>query len=190
MNKVLVIFVIAGFITSCASNSGNSRARESSIRYGEITRVSRVPVPSAVPAGAIVGGFAGLVLARGSSPGRQAAAGLGGAALGGLVTSALEGDRRAYQYHVQFNNGSETEYITENGFLRAGDCVAVERRQHANLRRVSDALCEAAPRTPQIVQKRNVEAQQCHDAKDQLLDAKTEADLDAASRKVRILCQF
>ncbi len=190
MKRILVVLVLVGFLASCASNSGSSRARESSIRYGEITRVARVPVPSAVPARVIVGGFTGLVLARGSNPGRQAATGLGGAALGGLVTSALEGDRRAYQYHVRFNNGNETDYITENGFFREGDCVAIERREHANLRRVSDALCEAPPRTRQIVQKRDTEAQQCHDEKDQVLAATSEAELETASRKVRILCQF
>lgn len=190
MKRALVILVIAGFVVGCAKNSGSSRARESSIRYGEVTRVSRVPVPSAAPAGAIVGGFTGLVLARGTSPGRQAAAGLGGAALGGLVTSALEGDRRAYQYHIRFNSGAETDYITENCFFQAGDCVAVERREHANLRRVSDALCEAAPRTQQVIQKRDQEAQQCHNAKDQVLAANTDAEIDAATRKVRILCQF
>ena len=184
------MLAIAGFVVSCANNSNSSRARESSIRYGEITRVSRVPVPSAAPAGAIVGGFTGLVLARGSSPGRQAAAGLGGAAIGGLVTSALEGDRRAYQYHIRFVNGAETDYITEASFFREGDCVAVERREHANLRRVSDALCGSPPRERQVIQKRDTEAQQCHDAKDQVLAANTETELETASRKVRILCQF
>lgn len=88
-----------GFLASFASNS-SSRAREMSIRYGEVTRVSRVAVSCAATAGAVVGGFTGLVLARGASPGRQAAAGIGGAALGGLVTAALEGDRRAYRCHV------------------------------------------------------------------------------------------
>ena len=190
MKRVLVILAIAGIVAGCASNSGSSRARESSIRYGEITRVSRVPIPSAVPAGAIVGGFTGLVLARGSNPGRQAAAGIGGAVLGGLVTSALEGDRRAYQYHIRFVNGAETDYITENSFFQTGDCIAVERREHANLRRVSDALCGSPPRTRQVIEKRDTEAQQCHDAKDQVLAATTETELEAASRKVRILCQF
>ena len=80
--------------------------------------------------------------------------------------------------------------ITEASFFRTGDCVAVERRQHANLRRVSDALCGSPPRTRQVIEKRNTEAQQCHDAKDQVLAATTEAELETASRKVRILCQF
>jgi outer membrane lipoprotein SlyB len=190
MNKLVFALIVTGFLVGCASNTGSSRAREMNIRYGEVTRVSRVPVPSAAPAGAIIGGFTGLVLARGSNPGRQAAAGIGGAALGGLATAALEGDRRAYRYHIRFSNGSETDYITENSSFREGDCIAVERREHANLRRVSDALCESAPVTREVVRKRETEANQCHNAKDQVLRAVTEEEIEQAARKVRILCQY
>lgn len=178
------------FLVTCASNTDSSRAREIRIQYGEVLRVTRVPVPSAVPAGAVVGGFTGLVLSRNASPGRRVAAGVGGAALGGLVTSALEGDRRAFQYRIRFNNGTETDYITENGFLRTGDCISVERGDYANIRRVSDALCEAPPRAPDVIRKRQEEAEQCHLAKDQLLAATSDAEIEQASRKVRILCQF
>lgn len=160
------------------------------IQYGEIVRVTRVAVPSAAPAGAIVGGFTGLVVARNASPGRQVASGIGGAALGGLVTAALEGDRRAYQYRIRLNNGRETDYITENSFFRQGDCIAVERGDYANLRRVANDLCQSPPRDPDIIRKRNEEAEQCHAAKEQLLAATNDAEIEQASRKVRILCQF
>ena len=190
MKSIVAALIITSTLDNCANNSGSSRAREMNIRYGEITRVTRVPVPSAAPAGAIIGGFTGLVLARGSNPGRQAAAGIGGAALGGLATAALEGDRRAYRYHLRYSNGSETDFITENGNFREGDCISVERGQYSNLRRVSDALCESAPKAPEIVRKRETEAKQCHDAKDQVLRAMSETDIEQAARKVRILCQY
>ncbi len=190
MYKMALGFVLISMLAGCASNSGSARARQMNIRYGEVNRVSRVQTPSAVPAGAVLGGFTGLVLGRNSNPGRQAAAGVGGAVLGGLAASALEGDRRAYQYRIRYNNGSETDYITENGFFREGDCVSVERREHANLRRVSDALCESPPRTREVIQKREQEANQCHDAKDQVLEAVTQEEIEQAARKVRILCQF
>jgi len=189
MKTVISVLLLGLLLTACANNS-SSRAREINIRYGEVVRISRVPVPSAVPAGAIVGGFTGLVLARDRNPGRQVASGIAGAALGGLVTSALEGDRRAYQYHLRFVNGTETDYITENGFLQTGDCVAVERGDYANIRRVSNALCESGPRPREIQAKSTTEASQCHEAKDQLLLASTDEEIEQASRKVRILCQF
>lgn len=190
MKKLTLCLILLSLIASCASNSNSARAKPMSIRYGEVIRVSRVQTPSAVPAGAVVGGFTGLVLGRNSNPGRHAAAGVGGALLGGLATSALQGDRRAYQYRIRYNNGSETDYITENAFFREGDCVSVERRNHANLRRVSDALCESPPMVRQVVQKRETEAMQCHDAKDQVLKALTQEEVEQAARKVRILCQF
>lgn len=189
MLKSLVLLLFVAILASCASNS-SSRAREINIRYGEVTRVSRVPVPSAVPAGAVVGGFTGLILARDRNPGRQVAAGVAGAALGGLVTSALEGDRRAYQYRLRFLNGNETDYITENSFFQVGDCVAVERGDYANIRRVSNALCESGARPREIVTKSVTEANQCAEAKDQLLNARTDEEIELTSRKVRILCQF
>lgn len=190
MKKILLGLMLVSTLAACASNSGSSRAREMNIRYGEIVRVSRVSVPSVAPAGAIVGGFTGLVLARNSNPGRQAAAALGGAALGGLAAAAMQGDQRAYQYRIRFNNGSETDYITENSGFRSGDCISVERRDHANLRRVSDALCELPPRAPEIVRKRTEEAGMCHDAKEKVLAAMTQDEIEQAARKVRILCQY
>ena len=95
MNKMTVVLVLGMLLSACASDTGSASARQMNIRYGEVVRVSRVQTPSAVPAGAVLGGFTGLVLGRDSNPGRQAAAGVGGALLGGLAASALEGDRRA-----------------------------------------------------------------------------------------------
>ncbi|MBT8146472.1 MAG: hypothetical protein KJN90_06425 [Gammaproteobacteria bacterium] len=189
MRILIVIFTTMLVLTGCSSTN-SSRATQMRIQYGEIVNVTRVPIPSAAPAGAIVGGFTGLVLSQGSSPGRRVAAGVGGAALGGLAVSALEGDRRAYQYRIRLNSGSETDYITENGFFMVGDCIAIERRDHANLRRVSSALCESPPRAPEVIEKRNEEANLCHEAKEQLLRAVTDEEIERESRKVRILCQF
>lgn len=189
MSRIILFLAVAVLISACSS-SNSSRARELSIRYGEIVEVRRVPVPSAAPVGAIVGGFTGLVLSQGSSRGSRVASTVGGAALGGIAAAALEGDRRAYQYHVRFRDGRETDYITENGFLRMGDCVAVERGEYANIRRVSNALCEPGPRPPEITSRSELAASQCHEAKDQLLAADSEEEIDQATRKVRILCQF
>ncbi len=189
MVRIFTVILLASLVLACSS-SDTTRAREVRIRYGEVVEVRRVPVPSAVPAGAIVGGFTGLVLSSGSSRGSRVASTVGGAALGGIAAAALEGDRRAYQYHVRYSDGRETDYITENGFLRVGDCVAIERGDYANIRRVSNALCEPGPRPVEIVQRSELEATQCHEAKDQLLAANTEEEIDQATRKIRILCQF
>ncbi len=184
--RYFVILILVTLISACASQN---RAREVSIRYGTVTDVKRVPVPSAAPAGAIVGGFTGLMLSRNASTGSRIASTAGGAALGGLVTHALEGDRRAYQYTVRYKDGDISQFVTENGFLYPNDCVAIERGQYNNLRRVSNALCEGAKPVPP--EPSNIkEANQCLEAKEQLLSATGDENIDQASRKVRILCQF
>lgn len=187
--SIVVSMATALILGACAS-SGSSQARgyEIRIRYAEVIGVERVPLPSNAPAGAMVGGFTGLVIARDKSPGRQLATGVGGAVLGGLATKALEGDRRGYGYKLQFSNNEVSQFITEKGYLQVGDCVSVERGQYANIRRVASVLCQNGP--AKTVDDSHVrEAQQCHAAKDQLLAAATEQEIEAGSRKVSILCQ-
>jgi hypothetical protein len=159
------------------------------IRYAEVTDIDRVRLPSNAPAGAVVGGFTGLILSRNSSGNKQVASALGGAALGGLATAALEGDRLGYSYRLRFLNGTTSSFITEKGYLQTGDCVSVERGHYANIRRVAKVLCGDNPERI-VAEKTKRDAEQCHDAKEQLLAATTEAEIDAASRKVSIICQF
>lgn len=176
-------------LASCASSSGSSaRGYELRIRYAEVVGIERVRMPSAAPAGAVVGGFTGLVLSRNKSTRSQVASGVGGAALGALATRALEGERLGYSYQLRFADSSMSQFITEKGYLQRGDCVSVERGEYANIRRVAKSLCENGPST-KITQNHMRDAQQCHAAKDQLLAASTDEEIEAASRKVRIICQ-
>lgn len=177
-------------IAACASSGSTStRGYEIRVRYAEVTDIDRVRLPSAAPAGAVVGGFTGLILSRNKSTGTRVASGIGGAALGGLATRALEGDRLGYSYRLRFADGGISDFITEKGYLQIGDCVAVERGQYANVRRVASVLCENGPST-QIDRTHLQDAQQCHAAKEQLLAASSEEEIDVASRKVSILCQY
>ncbi len=189
--RMIVFFIGVGVLLlgGCASSSGGSaRGYELRIRYAEVVDVERVKMPSAAPAGAVVGGFTGLILSRNKSTGRQVASGIGGAALGGLATKALEGDRLGYSYQLQFADGNISQFITEKGYLMRGDCVSVERGEYANIRRVSKSLCENGPST-KIDRNRIRDAEQCHAAKDQLLSASSDEEIEAASRKVELLCK-
>lgn len=180
------IFLAAG----CASSgSPSARGYELRVRYAEVTHIDRVQLQSNAPAGAVVGGFTGLVLSRKSSGRKQVASGIGGAVLGGLATAALEGDRLGYSYRLRYANGDRSNFITEKGYLQVGDCVAVERGEYANIRRVASVLC--AGEQPVAAHQKHVrDAEQCHKAKEQLLAASTEEEIAAASRKVSILCEF
>ena len=182
--------VISCLIVGCASSgSPSSRGYEIRVRYAEVTEIERVKLPSNAPAGAVVGGFTGLVLSRNSSGRSQVASGIGGAVLGGLATAALEGDRLGFSYRLRFMNGETSNFITEKGYLQIGDCVSVERGEYANIRRVAPLLCADNQVAP-ADQKHVREAKQCHEAKEQLLAASTDDQIEAAARKVSIICEY
>lgn len=186
VTSVLVFFLLLG----CASRSPTpARGYEVSLRYAEVDRIERVPLPSAAPAGAVVGGFTGLVLSRNRSARSQVAGAIGGAALGGLATRALEGDRMGYAYTLRFTDGNLSRFITEKGYLRRGDCVVVEQGRYANIRRVAETLCGTRP-SLEVAQKLRFDAEQCQAAKAELLAASTGEAIDGAARKVEILCQY
>lgn len=177
-------------LSACASQSRSSaRGQEIRVRYAEVIEIERVKLPSAAPAGAVVGGFTGLVLSRNQSTGRQIASGIGGAALGGLATAALEGDRLGYSYRLLFQDGGISNFITEKGYLQRGDCVSVERGQYANIRRVADVLC-AGGAIASVEPSHVRDAEQCHAAKEQLLAATSDEEVELASRKVSIICEY
>ena len=177
-------------VTACAS-SGSTAARgyEMRVRYAKVIEIERVQMPSAAPAGAVVGGFTGLILSSNRSTRSQVASGIGGAVLGGLATKALEGDRLGYSYSLRFADGTISRFITEKGYVQTDDCVSVERGEYANIRRVANVLCDGG--APTAVERTHLQdAQQCHAAKEQLLDASSEEEIEAASRKVAIICQY
>lgn len=187
--SVLVLAVSVFFGAGCATSSSPAASGyEVRIRYAEVVDIERVRMPSAAPTGAVVGGFTGLVLSRNQSTRTRVASGIGGAALGGLATAALEGDRLGYSYQLRYASGDESRFITEKGYLQRGDCVSVERGEYANVRRVPSLMCEERGVT--VAPSHVIEADQCHAAKDQLLDAATSDEIEAASRKVAILCDY
>lgn len=185
MKRILVIALTIIGISGCTTSV--PRATEMRVQYGMVDRISRVPVDSAVPVGAIAGGMIGLILSSKQNPGRRAASTLGGAVLGGAAAKVLEGDSRAFQYHLTLNDGTKTSFVTEKDFLIRGDCVAVERGRYANLRRVEANMCEAKLEVKTFYVEN---ANQCSSAKNQLLIAQTDREIEVASQKVEMLCQY
>jgi outer membrane lipoprotein SlyB len=160
------------------------------IRYGTVERVDRVKVQSQASQGAVTGGLIGAATSGHHHRGKHA---LEGALAGALLTAILEGNRQAYQYTVDFDDGSITKVVIETGGIEEGDCVSVELGQTANIRRVSDVQCEhrshEALVEPIVYAKRQSEAAECHTAKEQALQATTEEATDIALKKVRVFCE-
>jgi hypothetical protein len=85
-------------------------------------------------------------------------------------------------------NGTNTiRMVTEQAGLRVGDCVSVERGAFNNIRLADDARCSAAANAP-VPANATAEANACASAKEQLLNANTDAEFDRAERRMRLLC--
>ena len=94
-------------------------------------------------------------------------------------------------YTLQRSDGSQFKVITDDDHLQAGDCVAVESGRTTNLRRVAADLCGpplAHPVEQELASHGQQQATACDEAKQQLLKAETNSDLDAATKKVKVLC--
>jgi outer membrane lipoprotein SlyB len=161
-------------------------AAQTTITHGRITAVRQVNIENqgAQAAGTIVGGALGVATGSGQSRSNRALRGLGGAAVGSRVAGAA-GNTTGFEYTVLVNNTNTIRIVTEQAGLRVGDCVSVERGQFNNIRLADDSMCAANARTPANAQ---AEADACVQAKQQLLDAATDADFDRAERRMRLLC--
>lgn len=157
-----------------------------SVSYGRITAVRQVNLENqgAQAAGTLVGGALGVASGSGQSRSNRALRGIGGAAVGSRVAGAASGTT-GFEYTVLIGNQT-TRIVTEQSGLRVGDCVSIERGQWNNIRLASDDRCEA--RAGAAPASAVAEADACEQAKQQLLNATTDADFDRAERRMRLLC--
>lgn len=185
----LLLVTLAG--TSMAQDVSRSQLNSSfEINYGIVAKVEKVKIQSQAGAGAVTGGLIGGATSGHHHRGKHAVT---GAAAGALLTALLEGDRKAFQYTVELNNGNMTKITTETPGIEEGDCVGLEIGQTANIRRVSGVQCEhddhEALAEPIVHAKRQSDAAECQAAKEMALQASTEDTLDVALKKVRVFCE-
>jgi len=119
------------------------------------------------------------------------------ALVGGLLGEFMENTADAvddltgygyFEYTVELIDRDDDVIIrTEQDDIDEGDCVSLERGEHSNIRRVSSWHCEDESEDPPEHHARM--ADECDEAKQQLVDAESDDELDAAIQKVRILCE-
>ena len=182
-------------LTGCTSQ-GVDRADTNTpinISYANVADFEKVKLKSDVGKNAAIGGLVGLAIGA-VAGGDAAGAAIGaasGAALSASTTKIAEGSSEAMSYTLQRPDGSQFKVITDDDHLQAGDCVAVESGRTTNLRRVAADLC-GPPLTHPVEQELAAHSQKqasaCDEAKQQLLKAETNDDLDAATKKVKVLC--
>ncbi len=157
------------------------------VTYGRITAVRQVNIENqgASAAGTLIGGALGVASGSGQSRSNRALRGVGGAAVGSRVGSAA-GPPTGFEYTVLVGGTNTIRITTEQAGLRVGDCVSVERGQWNNIRLASDDRCDA--RAGAAPASAVAEADACEQAKQQVLDANTDAEFDRAERRMRLFC--
>jgi outer membrane lipoprotein SlyB len=182
LNVVGSILLLGGVFLMGEANA------QTSVTYGRITAVRQVDIANqgAQSAGTLIGGALGVASGSGQSRSNRALRGLGGAAVGGRVAGAA-GSSTGFEYTVLIGGTNTIRMVTEQAGLRVGDCVSVERGTFNNIRLADDARCNAAANAPVPASAAN-EANACAAAKDQLLNATTDAEFDRAERRMRLLC--
>jgi outer membrane lipoprotein SlyB len=183
----LLLWVVS---LAAAGNVAAQRAGQAStIQFGTVRNVEQVQLQSDAAKGALVGGTIGLVASGG---GRNTVRnGIIGAAAGGAVTAAAQGNRTGSAYTVEMSDGSRTRIISDQREIRPGDCVAIERvGQTANIRREPAAYCakENAQAVQAVQQDSQAAATRCEAAKEELVAASTPEAVDMAYRKINLLC--
>lgn len=164
------------------------------IQTGQVVAARAVNLQSQAGRGAAIGGIMGYATTSSRhSSSRRARNTLLGAAAGGLIANSAQGNRNGMEYTVEVASGAQVRIVTDQTQIRIGDCVNVEQagRGTANLRRVSPALCEATMRNlvdANTQAEMLTSADRCLAAKDRLLDAETEEQIEAAILRVKILC--
>lgn len=181
-----VIFSLA-LLGSCLL-AADAMAQQTTVTYGRITAVRQVDIqnPGAQSAGTLIGGALGVASGSGQSRSNRALRGVGGAAVGSRLAGAA-GSNTGFEYTVLIGGTNTIRMVTEQAGLRVGDCVSVERGSFNNIRLVDDARCNAAANAP-VPANATADANACASAKEQLLNANTDADFDRAERRMRLLC--
>ena len=186
----MALFVLmSGASSVTAQRAGHS----TTVRTGTVTGMRSVDLnDSSAIGGALVGGAFGAALTKSSkSSSRRNRNAAIGAILGGAVSASSTRPGRVYT--VTTNEGTMIQIATEQTEIRVDDCVFVEEsRGTANVRRAPATACEPASADvladEDIVAELNEEADECAAAKQQLVDAQSDEDIDRAVRKVKLLC--
>ncbi len=199
MNKSLLIAgVVAGSMvtTACQTTGGARPGTAMSVQYGTVQRVEEVQADANTGTGAALGGLTGLAVAAGTGGSRnqQLAGAAGGALIGGLIANQRAANQRLMQHTVRLNNGASVAVVTDHHNIVVGDCVAVEQGRHANIRRVSPVMCNELANTSRPAyssthQANMREAEQCEQAKSEVLNAQTEEAIRLAHMRMRALCE-
>ncbi len=188
------VVVVAACVMFSVTGALAQRAGQlATIRHGTVVGMQTVDLNNAdALKGALVGGAFGAALtksSKGSSRRRR------NAAIGAVVGAAAGAANRqtGRRYSVRTNDGTVFQIVTEQTEIRVDDCVIVEEAGgSANIRRTALSACDVASQAimnePDIRAELQEEAAECTAAKEGLINAETDEQMEFAVRKIQILC--
>jgi|GEM_PF-324616 len=193
--KPFVITLMMAISILCSNMAFAQRAGQSmSVQTGVVIAAQAVNLQSQAGRGALVGGVVGYATTSSrQSSSRRARNTAIGAGTGALISRRAQGNLNGMQYTVETGPGTRITVVTDQTQVRVGDCVNVEQAGSgtANVRRVSEALCDAVFSNQvdeEIQAYMNREADMCLQAKDRMMDAETDEAFETAMRRVQFLC--
>lgn len=192
------MFTIRTLLLIAILSASTAYAQGIDIQYGVVSDIDKSQssgssnTGTGAAAGGLLGGLLGATSSKANSSGekrrRSLFYGAGGALVGGLIGSSTGGNTATiYKYSVDLlEGGGRVNITTEQGHIDRGDCVSVERGNTNNIRKVAQVICDVP--APGVEPEHRKEAQECNDAKQELLAAEGGEAIDTAIRKVKILC--
>ena len=188
---LLALYALLFSGSALAQRSGQSM----SVQTGVVVAAQAVNLQSAAGRGAAVGGVVGLATTSSNrSTSRRIRNTAIGAGTGALIARSAQGSLDGMQYTIEVSPGSQIIVVTDQTQVRVGDCVNVEQAGSgtANVRRVSEARCEAIfagdPMDDELQAYMTTEADMCLQAKERLMEAETDEAFETAMRRVKFLC--
>lgn len=189
MNTALATAVLP--LSALVASHSAQAASVVSVAYGTITNVGQQEKDTSggTAGGAVLGGMVGLYSGKGKSGSNKALRTMGGATVGSAAGGAMARGTESV-YTINLVEGGTVRMVMD-GTFSTGDCVAIEQGgPSANMRRVSGEFCRNTSSTLQpYTAEHKREADECAQAKEQLLAAQTEQTVKAAQMKMNILCQ-
>ena len=187
------LVVVTGVLVFATGALAQRAGQMATIRYGTVVSMQTVDLNDASALkGALVGGAFGAALTKSSKSSSRRRR---NAAIGAVVGTAAGAANKQMgrRYSVRTNEGTVMQIVTEQTEIRIDDCVIVEEAGgRANIRRTAQSACEAASQAvinePGMQAELQEDAAECALAKEQLVNAESDEQMDFAVRKIQILC--
>jgi hypothetical protein len=182
---LVVIFVGSQFFASAMAQKSGMNA---TVTLGVVQQAERVTLQSTGGGkGAVVGGTLGYASGSTKKKSRR------NAVIGGVAGTALSssGKSEGMQYAVKIGDGSMIVVVSDQTEVQVGDCVTVEQSGDlANIRRQDPAACDpkASAAVAEIEDELVEDANECAAVKQELVNAKSQEEVELATAKAQILC--